>query len=237
MRAPLLICCRTITLVSLTGAVMALAQTPEATPTYRVGLKSVAIPPPSSDLPETGSDYRVLLELMAPNQNRLIAAFLIPDELKALTTSKTSTSFTRYALAETSRRGEFATMTPELFKQVTDSMGQQFGATMNSTLKDQEDEANRKLKVYNDSAPKVTLDQPYMLGTLFSKPNASGFGMIMQGTVNGNSKRMAVGVSIVRVQERVLYLYLFNSSDDEESIRWIRAATENWVNAVLKANQ
>ncbi len=95
-------------------------QTPQPTPTYRTGLKSIAIPSPNTELVETGPDYRVLLELLAPNQNRLIAGFLLSDELKLLTTSKTSLS--RYALAETSRSAEFATVTPEIFKQLTDAM-------------------------------------------------------------------------------------------------------------------
>lgn len=202
--------------------------------TFRAGLKSIAIPQPSPELVETGSDYRVVLELLAPNQNRLLAAFLLPEELKAVIAGPTSLS--RYALVEVPRRAEFATVTPASFKQISDGMAQQFGASMDATLKDQEEEVNRRIKIYSSSAPTITMDKPFMLGTFFAKPDASSFGMILQLASNGAPKKMAAAVTIIRVQERVMFLYIYTSYVNDDSVKWVRTTAEQWTDAVLKAN-
>jgi hypothetical protein len=210
------------------------AQAPSSDATFRVGLKSIAIPAPSSELIETGSDYRVTLELLAPTNNRLVAAFLLPNELKALQTGDSSIS--RYALVEVSRRAEFATVTPELYKQVADSMGQQFGAAVDSTLKDQQEEINRRLKVLATQPTSVTLDKPLMLGSLFSKQNASGYGAIMPVSTNGKTTKVVMGVAVLRAQDRLLFLYLYTPYEDEKSVDWTRTTVEKWADSLLKMN-
>jgi hypothetical protein len=52
-----------------------------AAQSYRVGLKSIVIPSPLSEMTEMGSDYRVVLEPLAPATNRLVAAFNRPEDL------------------------------------------------------------------------------------------------------------------------------------------------------------
>lgn len=61
--------------------------------------------------------------------------------------------------------------------------------------------------------------------------------MIMQATVNGAQKKMAAGVSLVRVQNRVLFLYVYTRYEGDESVNWIRTTAEQWADAVLKENQ
>lgn len=206
-----------------------------ASQTYRAGLKSIAIPPPSAEFAETGSDYRVMLELLAPNSNRLVAAFLLPEELKAMTAGPTS--LTRYALVEVPRSAEFATVTPEVFKQISDGMAQQFGVAVAAALKDQEEEVNRRLKVYSSSAPTITMDKPFMLGTFFSRPDTCSFGMILQMAANGSPKKEVAAISVARVQERVLFLYLYADYVNDDSVKWVRTTAEQWSDSVLKANQ
>src|SRR5580700_403884 len=70
--------------------------------TFRAGATSIAIPPPAG-LTETGSDYRVLLEFLAPDNNRLVAAFVLPDDWKVLHGGNAPPMST-YALAEVPRR-------------------------------------------------------------------------------------------------------------------------------------
>ncbi len=51
-------------------------------------------------------------------------------------------------------------------------MAGQFGASLDSTMKTQEEEFNQRLKDLNPGAPTVTFDKPVPLGMLYSKPNA-----------------------------------------------------------------
>ena len=114
----------------------------------RAGGLSFRFPSPSGDLVETGPDYRVLLEPFAPNTNRLVAAFVVPDDFAAVRSAK-SNAMTEYALVEIPRQAEFADVTPEIFKQVADGMASSFGANFETAMKEQEEEINRRLKALN----------------------------------------------------------------------------------------
>jgi hypothetical protein len=203
---------------------------------YRSGLKSIVIPPPTTDLSEIGSDYRVLMDSTVPDTNRLLAAFLSAEDSENLR-SRISKGFNRYALAENLRRAEFIDIDADTFKQVSDGMAQQFGAVLNASTKDQEEELNRKLKAMRGTDTTMTLDKPMQLGVFFSKTNACGFGIIQQISAADSSVKMVAGVMILRVQNRLIYAYVYSAYKDEDSVQWVRKTSEQWADAILKANQ
>jgi len=205
-------------------------------PTYRAGLKSLAIPVPSSELVETGSDYRVLFENLAPTTNRLIAAFIEAPDLDSIR-SQGSTALNRYALVEVPRRAEFANVTIDQFKEITNSLASQLGVKVDESIKDQQDEINRRLKALGSNVPDITLEKPVQLGTLFSKPDACAYGMIMAISSGGKTKKMMIGVTTLRVQSRVLVIYTYNEYKDESSVQWVRTTDEHWADVILQANQ
>ena len=212
------------------------AATSPATPVYRVGTQSIVLPAPTGDLQETGSDYRVLLEFLAPSSNRLVAAFLMPDELKVIRTGSVP-KLSTYALVEVPRRAEFADVSSEDFKQVADGLSTQFGAVVDSSLKDQQNALNERLKALNSSAATVTLDKPIQLGAFFSRPNEAGFGMIVSVAANGSATNMVMGMAVVRVRHRILMGYLFTEYKDAATVQWIRTTTEHWADGMLAANK
>jgi hypothetical protein len=205
------------------------------TPNYRAGLKSFIVPAPS-DLVEAGPDYRVLLEPLAPINNRLIAAFLEPADLDKIRSGH-SALLDLYVLVEVPRRAEFTDVSTDQFKEIADSMATQFGATVDATMKDQQEEINRRLKALNSSAAPIALDKPVQLGTLFSKPDASAFGMILAISSGGQTKRMVMGMTILRIQSRVLFGYTYMEYKDESTVQWIRTTDEHWADAILAANK
>jgi len=211
---------------------------PAQSDTFRAGLKSFTIPAPSADLAETGSDYRVLLEPLVTNTNRLVAGFVSSDDLNLLRTS-TGTALSRYAMVQVARRAEFADISPDAFKQFVDKFGSQFGATIDATLKDQQDEVNRRIKdrVLGLSAKTVTLDKPLQLGAFFNKPDAASYGLVMPVSVDGNTKKVVVNTIVLRVRQRLLFLYLIEEYKDESSVQWVRTTGEHWTDAILAANK
>jgi hypothetical protein len=199
-------------------------------------LKSIVIPAPTADLSELGPDYRVVIENLVPDTNRLIAAFLSAED-SANVRSGISKGFSRYALVENLRRAEFVEVDAETFKQVSDGMAQQFGATLNASMKDEEEEINRKLKAMRGVDTTMSFDKPLQLGAFFSKPNACGFGIIQQISAAGSSMKMVAGIMVLRVQNRLIYAYLYSAYKDEDSVQWVRKTSEQWADAILKANQ
>ncbi|MGO9795608.1 MAG: hypothetical protein ACLPLZ_05870 [Terracidiphilus sp.] len=204
-----------------------------APPTYRAGGLSIAIPPPGGDLVEAGPDYRVVLEPLAPDANRLLAAFVLPGDMTVVRTG-TWPSLTDYALVEIPRRAEFADVDADAFKTVVDGMSKQLGGNLD--LKDSQEELNLRLKALNPNAT-VTLDKPLPLGVFFSNPDASGFGMIMPASVNGVTTRMVVVISVLRVQKRVLFAYSYKVFKDENTVKLLQATSEKWAEAICNANR
>ncbi len=229
--------CLSVSVLLLSRASLRAQNNAPAIQTYRAGLKSIAIPPPTSDLIETGPDYRVLFEPFAPAGNRLIAAFVLPDDMTIIRAGQVANT-KQYALVEVLRRAEFATLTPDLFKQIADTAAAQFGADVNATFKDQQDDLNRRLKEINGAgAASVNLDKPAQLGLLFSKPDACGFGMIMPVSAKGITLKMIVAIVYMRVQERLIYSALYTEYKDDSSVQWARKTAEDWAGAILAANK
>jgi hypothetical protein len=203
---------------------------------YRSGLKSIVIPPPTADLSELGPDYRVLMESTVPDTNRLLAAFLSAEDSANLRSGISKGAY-RYALVENLRRAEFIDIDADAFKQVSDSIAKQFGVDLNASMKDYEEELNHKLKAMRGVDTTMTLDKPMQLGVFFLKTNACSFGLIQQISAAGSSVKMVAGITFLRVQNRLIYAYVYSAYRDEDSVQWVRKTSEQWADAILKANQ
>jgi hypothetical protein len=201
---------------------------------FRVGGVSLVLPAPASDLTEVGNDNRVLFEVTVPDMNRLVAAFVPSSNLAGLRTPKNQLK--QYALVEVSRRAEFLDVGLSDFNLLAGNLGKQMGSIADVHRQENEDLFNRRMKAMNLNQ-KLTLGKPVMLGALFSKDNAAGFGMVEQVTVNGNSAKMMVATVLLRVKNRVLFAYLFTEYKDEQTVNWSRKTSEQWADAILVANR
>ena len=76
-------------------------------------------------------------------------------------------------MVQVPRRAEFADVNTSELKQVTDSLTQQFGGDLSSSMKEQQDEVNRRVKALGGQDTTVTLDKPVQLGSFFSKNRMS----------------------------------------------------------------
>lgn len=222
--------------VALAFASSACAQNskPAASTTIRVGLQTIDLAPPSPQFVEPGSDYRVLLEPLSPIANRLVAAYLLPDEFEGLT--KNGTQLTRYGLVEVPRRAEFADVNEDMFKQVAEMTAKQFDVSLSGSLKEIQEETDLKVKNLGSTGGAITIDKPMALGAFFNKPNAVGFGAAMVVNTAGKEQKVAACIALIRVRSRILDLYLYTPYVDETSVQWVRTTGEQWADAVLKAN-
>jgi hypothetical protein len=201
--------------------------------TVRAGRVNIAIPAPTAELKEMGPDLRVLMDVMTPPNLRLIAAFIPPDQL-ALLPGKLNKEMVQYALVEVPRAAEFVDVDQASYKTVVDGMSQQFSnGDLQSTIQTVLD---RRLADLGVGAGKITVDKPTQLGTIFSKPDASCFVMLMPLAANGKTVTMVAGINVVRTHNRLLFAYLYTHYEDKGSIDWIAKNSESWADAILKAN-
>ena len=61
--------------------------------------------------------------------------------------------------------------------------------------------------------------------------------MVMPITVDGVAKKVAMSMIVIRIQQRMLFLYVFDEYKDESSVQWVRATGEHWTDATLQANK
>lgn len=203
---------------------------------FRAGMVSFVLPSPAPNLVEMGPDLRVMMEIAAPTSNRLVAAFIPPEDLAKLPGGLADTP-RNYGLVEVLRRAEFVDVDEATFKQVVDGMSQQMNSgEMQSAMLKQQDKINEKIDELGLKTGKVTLDKPQQLGSIFSKPNAFGFAMVMPMASNGKSVNMVSGTALLRVKNRMIYAYLYTQYQDKSSVDWIVKTTESWADAILKAN-
>jgi hypothetical protein len=116
-------------------------------------------------------------------------------------------------------------------------MAKQLGETIDSSLSKSQDEANHKLKEGRGLSESLTIDKPVQLGQFFSKPDAIGFGMITPVTFATTSKKMVTGMNILRVQNRLIYAFVYAAYKDDDTVQWVRKTSEAWADAILKANK
>jgi hypothetical protein len=204
---------------------------------FKAGGTLIAIPPPIAEMREVGYDNREFMEVFVPTNNRLIAAFVMTKDLPKLTKGSDDLMMSKYAMVQVPRRGEYMDYRASDFKEMTDGAKKEFGDVMNSSMKEAEDEFNRRMKSLDLAEATVSLGKPIQLGCLFSKQDAYSFGMIMPLSMGGENMKMGMGGALMRVKQRLLFVYLYAEYKDEETVKWLRRATEDWADAILKANK
>jgi len=218
------------------GSIRAKAQmAASTTPAYAVGGVSVALPaPPGNGMVELGDD-RTKYNVVVPDSNRLVAAFVPEKDVPAVRSNGTG-SIDPYAMVEVMRTVESTDVSASDFKDLVNSASQQMGAVLGSSFKESEDEFNKRMKAMNLDT-EISYGKPVMLGTLFFKIDAYGFGMIAPVTANGTTVRMVVGGAIFRAKNRVLFAYFYAVYKDDQTVGQVRAETEQWTDAILAANR
>ncbi|MFY9949512.1 MAG: hypothetical protein WAK27_12515 [Candidatus Sulfotelmatobacter sp.] len=197
----------------------------------------VVIPPPAKEFAEVGSDRRDFFEYMVPSRNRLLCAFVPADFLPRL--KNPARGLGQYMLVELSRRldEKNTEVTSASFEKVVSGMKQQFAdsSTLDQTVQTTSEEISRKLKQL-DSSTDISIDKPTPLGTLFQTSDAYASAMLAPVSSGGVTMRTINASVLLRVRNRLIFAYIYGSSDDENSLRWIEKMAEQWANEILTAN-
>jgi hypothetical protein len=197
----------------------------------------VVIPPPDNDFVEVGSDKRDSFEYMVPSRNRLLCAFVPADLLPRL--KNPASGLGQYMLVELSRKldEKNTQVTSASFEKVVLGMKQQFAdsSTLNQTVQTTSEEISRRLKQL-DQSKDVSIDKPAPLGTLFQTSDIYAFAMLVSVSSGGVTMRAISASVLLRVRDRLIFAYIYGSSDDEKSLKWVEKTTEQWANEILTAN-
>ncbi|MBU1043209.1 MAG: hypothetical protein KJ915_02285 [Candidatus Omnitrophica bacterium] len=202
---------------------------------FKAGGTLINIPQPNAELVEVGYDVREMMEIFVPGSNRLLAGYMRASDIPLFVQGAEDFLLNQYASIQIARQGEYQDCKESDFKELVDYVQGSFEEDIDQIMKDSETEFNQKMKSMD--LAKVNIDKPVQLGTLFSKPDAYSMGMISTYSNGTKSWTLIIATTFVRVRERLLFVYLFNTYNNEQDVSAVRATAEKWADAILAANK
>ncbi|MGH9583340.1 MAG: hypothetical protein ACRD4O_10425 [Bryobacteraceae bacterium] len=170
--------------------------------------------------------------------NRLVSAYALSKDLPL--SSRSTNAPSTYAMVEVLRRAEYWNCSSEEFvqaaSQVMDEMSKSGGGSLMSDARDEtQEEINRRLQSLD--LGKMEIGSMKMIGSFFSKTDASGVGMLAAVKYGNQVNTIAMSMALLRVKQRVLFLYFYAPYKDANTILWLRHTSESWADALLAANR
>jgi hypothetical protein len=197
----------------------------------------IVLPPPDKEFVEVGSEKRDFFVYMVPSRNRLLCAFVPADFLPRL--KSPASGMGQYMLVELSRKldEKNTQVTSASFEKVVLGVKQQFAdsSTLNRTVRTTSEEISSKLKQL-DQSKDMSIGEPVPLGTLFQTSDAYAFAMLASASSGGATTRAINASILLRVKDRLIFAYIYGSTDDENSLKWVEKTAEQWANEILTAN-
>ena len=78
------------------------------------------------------------------------------------------------------------------------------------------------------------------LGVIRETDSSLSMALMMKMQIDVEGQRtevvMAGGMNILMVRGKLLYLYLYSAYDSEADLEWVRAASVEWVDRIIKTN-
>ncbi len=237
---------------AMPGMEAAPKEVPAAQPvtTVRVGEVAIKMPTPEGyERVANGSAQHKTFLASTAESNRLLAGFIptaapvtpeaaeAPEDIVEETPEKPGMS--RYSMVQTLRGIEDNDFTQKDFDDVKVEL-----KNMDSNLESIKDQVNKELKSLTTENEKDTVQvgKPIMLGTFLNESQALGFNMVIK-VKTGNKEDgfkelpMACGTLIMRVNDRLLFVYVYDEYKGDDTLKWISTHSTDWAHAILKANQ
>ncbi len=224
-------------LTLLMGALLGSASSLQATDcSTMAGGIPVVVPSPEQGFPEVGTEKRDFFEYMVPSGNRLLCAFVPAEFLPRL--KNPAGGMRQYMLVELSRKldEKNTEVTSAMFEKVVLGVKGQIAdpSSLMQTVQTTLEEINRNLKQLESK--EVSVDKPTPLGTLFQTSDAYAFAILAPVSSGGTTSRIINASVLLRVRDRLIFAYVYGSSDDENSLKWVEKTAEQWTNGILIAN-
>ncbi len=212
----------------------------EAPHTIAVGGRDLLVPNPEGFERCDGvdSEYDGIIESYIAATNRLLANFLVPEEVEMLRGMETPQGDRTFNL-QTLRKLENLNFGPSDTKSLlAQSRGEikkqkdEIEALTNSAVK----AGNDKLKETYGTDVELSLSGTTILDFFEDSDTALGFGIVSNLTVDDETERVITAAMMTTVNGRLLYFYAtspFRTNADRE---WAETKVRDWARATVAAN-
>ena len=199
--------------------------------TAKVRSLNVSIPAPAEGFVEVGNEKREYFREQAGT--RLLCAFVTVGDLQRLWKPADGTD--RYMLVRVGRKFEGRDVSSADFERIVAAMKSRLDTRINDVVKKTEERLRSDYKELH-RREEVSISPPVSLGS-FETKDTYGFGVLLSESVSGRmSKKYVTETVLIRLNKRIVYLYIYALYVDETSVKWARDVAESWARRILASN-
>lgn len=214
---------------------------------YQLGTKSVLIPEPDG-FEEATSQFDLVQTFFGATEvpaNELLAVHTSPEDTARLKSDNFTGGLNFYTKVSVSRRLKGVDTTEADFQSFVTAFqneGEKLldpnGQAMKTMLKDIE----KNLSDLSDTNVTVDMSQPKYLGDIYRTQSSFGVLLLMNLQIQDESRQsdaalMLCGASIVRVKQRLLYVYTYKRFRTAADADTLRDFTKRWLDKIIAANK
>jgi hypothetical protein len=229
----------------LVAALFLVCQTAAAdTNTVYVGDTAILLPSPKGFFRYDGKNSKIdnLEQSLLPSSNRLLAIFGSEENLADVLVGRFP-KVERQFNAQSMRSLESLTVTQAFFNELKPGLRETFSAqsgneNFRDVIKEVETNASSAISAVSHLSANLKIGEMISLGVFDDTKDSLCFSALakVQVSTSTNSYVTVIGCCIIRVSDRVFYLYSMSLYRDKSDIEWARRSIQRWRDAVLKAN-
>jgi len=213
--------------------------------TIGVGGTEISIPAPEGfhEISKLSSETRDHFETFTPPDNRLLGVFLLEEDLGLLMKDETP-DVRRYMLLQSYRKLEDYDLSRREFDELADSIKEQNNSLMQEVKREVESllaATSEKLSEEYQTSVAFQVSNSVPLGVFLERRNAIGYANLTKYETaiedEVENSTMIMSISLLRLKNRLLYAYVYERYETQESIDWVRKTSTQWAKAMLEANQ
>jgi hypothetical protein len=217
---------------------------PARTSSVQLGDKVILIPDPEGFEEGTSQfpPFKARMEATEAQQNDMLLAHLSAGDCELLRQGRPAT-YNHYTKVSVLRAGRELAVSREMMKELVDNFRQNVGTFLDPNgpaMKDLERKVGQGLSQLDSNNTTIDFSKPQQLGEFDNRPDINSFLMLITVTASVNGAQRTVPVlattSIVRVKERVLFVYAFMKYQANADMQTLKAFTSKWTNSIVAAN-
>ena len=187
--------------------------------------------------------FKSRMEATEASQNDMLLAHLPVSDCELFRRGFNPT-FNHYTKVSVLRTAREMTVTAAMMKELVANFRQNIGTYLDpngQAMKDLERKVGQGLSQLDANETKIDFSKPQQLGEFDTRPDINSFLMLVtvKANVNGTEQTVLVlaTTSIVRVKDRILFVYTFVKYRANTDMNTLKAFTTKWTTSILAANR
>lgn len=204
----------------------------------KVGDTEIELPIPSSFVRVDNSikEQLEIARLLVPENNSLISFYLGDKDFGHLISFGYHNS-DKYILVEVMDDLKYKKIEQHEFTQLLKSIKKDYNIKFDELFKRGSGEVAKNISEYFDRDLNFNSINAYPLGIYFESKNILSTGTLSKTNysydgIDSNEDTVVCLSSIVRINQKVVYLYLYKKFNNQEDLDWIKEVNENWMKEI-----